>query len=409
MHDTVLDNGVRILTERIPGVRSAAVGVWIRLGSAHEHPSRMGVSHVLEHMVFKGTERRTPRDIVLELESRGGSVDAYTSREHTSFQARVLGAHLPMALDVLADLVRAPLLREDDLRLEREVILEEIAAVEDTPDDLVFELHGESLWGPHPYGRSILGTPATVSAMDAATLRALHTARYVGRNLLIAAAGDVDHERVVAQVEALFGDLEAGEPAPTIPPPERYERAPDPVSVRRECAQAHIVFGCITPGHSDPVRFPLVLLSAAFGGGMSSRLFQRIREELALGYSVYSYQSFHSLAGVSGVYLGTRPGWEERATEAIRAEFQRVADEGLPAVEFEQIKQQVKGQVMLSLESTGARLYRLAGFALYDQPYRSLDEVLSRIDSVTPQELSDAAALYFDPERQFVLTLGPSA
>lgn len=407
MRDTVLDNGVRVLTEEIPGVRSAAVGVWVKVGSAHEHPSRMGVSHLLEHMVFKGTRTRSPRDIVLALESLGGSIDAYTSREHTSFQARVLSDHVDIALDVLADLVLEPRLREEDLQLEREVVLEEIAAVEDTPDDLVFELHSESLWGGHAYGRSILGTPATVSALDADTLARLHGERYVGANLLVAAAGDVRHDDVLAQVRKRFGDLPAGE---AVPPLGTVPSAPSgQVEVRRDCSQTHIVFGTITPGHGSDERFPLVLLAAAFGGGMSSRLFQRIREELALGYSVYSYQSFHSLAGVSGVYLGTRPGWEDRAIDAIRSEYRDLAQNALPEADLEQIKRQVKGQVMLSLESTGSRLYRLAGFALYDQPYRTLDDVLARIDGVTRDDLAAVAARYFDPDAQFVLALGPEA
>ena len=350
MRDTVLGNGVRVLTEAIPGVRSAAVGIWVRVGSAHEHPSRMGVSHFLEHMVFKGTRSRSPRDIVLALESLGGSIDAYTSREHTSFQARVLGDHVGIALDVLSDLVLEPRLRDEDLRLEREVVLEEIAAVEDTPDDLVFELHGESLWEGHPYGRSILGTPATVASLDVDTLTRLHAERYVGKNLLVAVAGQVDHEVVVEQVEALFGELPAGDPIPAIPAPPSGGRGT--VMVRRDSAQTHIVFGRLTPGHGHEVRFPLVLLSAAFGGGMSSRLFQRIREELALGYSVYSYQSFHSLAGVSGVYLGTRPGWEERAIEAIRGEFEQVATEGLsePDLGANQAAGQGTGHAVLGVD-----------------------------------------------------------
>lgn len=407
MRDTTLPNGVRVVTEAIPGVRSAGVGIWIKQGSAHEDRARMGASHLLEHMVFKGTERRSPKQIVLELESLGGSIDAYTSREHTSFQARVLGDHLPIALDVLSDLVRAPLIRDEDLDLEREVVLEEISAVEDTPDDLVFELHGEHLWDRHPYGQSILGTPRTVSALDSQTLKRLHASRYTGRNMVIAAAGYVDHDRVVEQVAELLGDIPEGDPvAPLADPPPPHaglER------VERDCAQSHIVFGCVTPGHTDPLRYPLVLISAAFGGGMSSRLFQRIREELALGYSVYSYQSFHAMAGVSGVYLGTRPGWEDQAIQAIAAEYGRLATEGLPSDELAQIKRQVMGQVMISLESTSARLYRLAGFALYDQPYRTLDEVLTKIDAVSEADIASAAERYFAPESQTVLTLGPAS
>ncbi|MBI4539857.1 MAG: insulinase family protein [Gemmatimonadetes bacterium] len=400
-----LANGILVLTERIPAVRSVAVGVWVRRGSAHERMDEMGVSHLLEHMVFKGTARRSARDIALALESLGGSLDAYTSREHTSYQARVLDEHLPAALDVLADLVLAPLLRDEDLEREREVVLEEISTVEDTPDDLVFELHAAVLWPEHPYGFSIMGTRESVAALGAEKLRALHAGAYRGRNLIVAAAGHVTHEAVVDLVAALFGAVELGGAAPAVPAPKPCfsgERR-----VPRDGAQTHVVFGTATPGHPDPRRYALVLVSAAFGGGMSSRLFQRVREELGLAYAVYSFQSFYALAGVTGVYVGTRPEWADRAAEVIRAEYARLAAEGLETAEFEETKNQVKGQIMLSLESTGARMHRLAGFALFDEPFLTLDELLARIDGVTLEQAAEVAAEFFDPARQLVLRLGP--
>lgn len=402
-----LPNGVEILTEHMAGVRSVAVGAWVRQGSAHESPDVMGVSHLLEHMVFKGTSRRTPKEIALSLESLGGSLDAYTSREQTSFQARVLDEHLPEALDVLADLVREPCLRDEDLDLERDVVLEEIAMVEDTPDDLVFELHGERLWGGHPYGNSILGTRATVSEMKGDTIRALHEGTYSGENIVVAAAGRVAHEDVVARVAEHFGDLPAGErqgspgPLPTV--------AGSDVHVARAGSQTHVVFGTATPGHSDPARYPLAILSAALGAGMSSRLFQRIREELALCYTVYSYQSFYALAGVTGVYVGTRPEWADRAVDAVREVLADVARNGLDREELIQTKQQVKGHLTLSLESPGSRLHRLAAFALYDQPFTSLDETLARIDAVDGDQVRELAERAFDPDRQIVLRLGPQS
>lgn len=403
--DTLLDNGVRVLTERIPGVRSAAVGIWIRQGAAHEAPERMGVTHMLEHMVFKGTERRTPREIALALESLGGSLDAYTSREHTSFQARVLDAHVPEALDVLADLVCNPLLREEDLEVEREVVLEEIAQVEDTPDDLVHELHGAHLWAGHPYGHHILGTRTTVEAFTATDLAEVHAEGYVGRNLVVAAAGNVDHDDFVARVAGHLGDLDEGRRAPPVSGPG--ETPTGRIAVPRETSQAHLVSG--TPGvaHDDELRIPLILVSQAFGGGMSSRLFQRIREELGLVYTVFSFQSFYGASGIAGVYLGTRPEWLERAEDALLQEYARLARHGLEADEAEQIRRQVKGQIMLSLESTGARLYRLAGFALHDEEWLDLDGLLARVDAVTPAQLDEAARRFFDPDRQLRLVLGP--
>ena len=407
MRESRLPNGVRVLSERIPFVRSAAVGVWIRQGSAHETPELMGVSHLLEHMVFKGTRRRSGKQLVLELESLGGTIDAYTSREHTSYQVRVLDAHLPVAVDVLSDLVLEPTLTAEDLELEREVVLEEIATVEDTPDDLVFELHGERLWDGHPYGRSILGTRDTVGALDEFALKQLHRERYRGGDLIVAAAGNVEHDALLELVGTALGGLDEGSGVPDIPPP--LGRVGGHEWVERDTTQAHIVFGTVTPGQADPRRYPLVLLTAAFGGGMSSRLFQRIREELALGYAVYAYQSFYSQAGVAGVYLGTRPAWGERAVEAIREEYAALARDGLPQEELDQIKQQVKGQVMLSLESTGARLHRLASFALHDEPFRTLDDVLAEIDAVEPEDVLGVAQEFFDPDRPFLLTLGPAS
>lgn len=407
MRETHLPGGVHVVTEAIPGVRSASVGVWVAQGSAHEPEGMEGASHLLEHMVFKGTERRTPREIALSLERLGGSLDAFTSREHTAFQARVLSEHLPVALEVVSDLVLNPLLTDQALELEREVVLEELSTVEDTPDDLVFELHGQLLWEDHPYGRSILGTRASVAGMEARTLRELHDERYRRGRLVVAAAGLLDHDRFVEEVARHFGEVQR-RGASTVPPvaidaPGRDAR------VSREGAQTHLIFGARTPPRADPARFPLILLSAAFGGGMGSRLFQRIREELALAYTVYSFQSFHSVAGAAGVYVGTRPEWADRAFDALQEEHGKLAREGLGETELREVKDQVKGQVMLSLESTSARLYRLAAFALFDEPYRTLDQLLETIEGVTRDRVAEVAARVFDPERQTVLRLGPDA
>lgn len=406
VQETVLDNGIQVLTEFMPGVRSAAVGVWVRQGSAHEVTGQGGISHMLEHMVFKGTRRRSARDLALSLEGLGGSLDAYTSREHTSYQARVLDEHLPVALDVLSDLVRDPLLRAEDLALEREVVLEEIAAVEDTPDDLVFELHGERLWRGHPYGRSILGDRETVASFRDEDLRSVHGTRYVGRNLVVAATGHVEHNDVLERVEGLFGMLPPGERTPAVQEVGPLEGGDE--RVERETTQAHVVFGAPAVPHPDPRRYALVLISTAFGGGMSSRLFQRVREELGLAYTVFTYHSFYARSGVAGVYVGTRSGSEEQVVDVIREEYARLAREGLPRDELEQVKQQVKGQIMLSLESTGGRLYRLAGAALHDEPHLGLDQVLERIEAITPAEIGETAARFFDPDRLVVLRLGPA-
>ena len=402
---TVLGSVVQVLTEKMPSVRSAAVGIWVRQGSAHELIADAGISHMLEHMVFKGTARRTAAEIAIALEGLGGSLDAYTSREHTSFQARVLDEHVPEAMDVLADLVIGPLITQDDLDLEREVVLEEIAQVDDTPDDLVFELHAEQLWDGHPYGRSILGTQRSVECMTAEKLRVLQQKSYKPNNLIVAAAGRVEHEKFAERVDRLFDSCGSGDIMDQVDPPRTTSSGV--AYETRESAQTHILFGSEVPGHSHPDRYPLILLSSALGSGMSSRLFQRIREELALCYSVYTYQSFYSVSGVSGVYLGTRPSTAEKASNAVREELLRVAREGLEEDEIERVKQQVKGHVMLSLESSGARLHRLASFALNNEPLTGLTELLSKIDAVTVDDVLRVAKAYFDPTRHLELRLGP--
>jgi len=402
---TELDRLV-VLTERIPGLRSVTTGVWVRSGSVHERPEEMGVSHLLEHMVFKGTQRRTAREIAESLERVGGTLDAYTTREHTSYQARVLDEFGDLALDVLSDLVLHPLLREEDLELEREVVLEEISTVEDTPDDLVFELHSRELWGDHPYGFSVLGTRESVGRLGAGALRRAHEAGYRRPNLVVAAVGNVEHSRFVDRLAELFssapsGDRNGGPVEPVPAPPRR-------TVVTRDSAQTHIVMGTRTFGHADPRRYALVLLSAAFGGGMSSRLFQRVREELGLAYSVFSFQSFYRQGGTVGVYLGTRPEWAQRAQAVLEAELAGLVAGGLSAEELADLKGQVKGQLVLSLESTGARLHRLAGTALFDEPYRTVEQVMAEVEAVTLDEVAALAAEYFRPERQCVTWLGPT-
>lgn len=402
---TELPGGLVVVTERIPWVRSVSTGVWIRQGSAHEAGVELGASHLLEHMVFKGTARRSPKDIALALERRGGELDAYTTREYTSYQARVLDEDLELAMDVLADIVLEPKIAEQDLMLEREVVLEEIAGVEDTPDDLVFELHGEAMWSGHGYGHSILGTRDTVSALDAAALRAVHARAYRRPNMVIGAVGNLEHGRFVDLARRMFDAAPNGTANPAVAAPV----AAPPAShvVERDTSQTHIVYGAPTFGHADPRRYALVLLSSAFGGGMSSRLFQKVREELGLAYAVYSYQSFYGAAGVCGVYVGTRPEWAEKVEQVVRDEMTAVARHGLTTDEIEDVRGQMRGQLMLSLESTAARLGRVVGTALYGEPYQTAEELLARVDAVTADDVAALAADYLDPTHQTLVRLGP--
>jgi predicted Zn-dependent peptidase len=404
---TTFPNGLTVLSEHMPGVRSVAFGAWVRSASLHEAPEVMGVSHLLEHMVFKGTPSRSAKDIALSLEALGGSLDAYTSREHTVYQARVLDEHLYEAADVIADMVFRPSLKSSDLALERKVVLEEIAMVEDTPDDLVFELHNESLWGSHPYGYSILGTRDSVGALKVKDLRNLHDRAYHPGQIVIAASGNEQHEQLLETLEKTGWSKDAARSGRMNVPPTPRTAAPTRRHIHRDGAQTHIVIGTDAVAHGDSRRLPFLLLSMLLGGGMSSRLFQRVREELGLAYSVYTYQSCHADTGMHGVYVATGPATGKQAFEAIQIELAAVAEGGLPHDEIVMGKQQLKGQITLSLESVSARMYRAAGVELYGEPYRTLDELLALVESITPEQIQSVAREFFAPERMTVVSLGP--
>jgi predicted Zn-dependent peptidase len=388
-------------------VRSVAFGAWVRAATLHERADKMGISHMLEHMVFKGTETRSSKEISLALETLGGSLDAYTAREHTSYQARVLDEHLRDAADVIGDLVFHPVLRESDLKLERKVVLEEIAMVDDTPDDLVFEVHNERLFGENGYGFRILGTRDTVSSFTTDDLRALHAAAYRPGNIVVAAAGSVDHDEFVA-ILADTGWAAGTTPASDFAAPAATFQEPSYTHVERPGAQTQLVFGSSAPAHGDSQRYAFCLVSMLLGGGMSSRLFQHVREELGLAYAVHTFSSFYSRAGMHGVYVGTSPDSADEAAGAVLAELARIADGGIPADELAAGKQQLKGQITLSLETPSARMYRAAGLELYGEPFRSLDEMLSLVDAIDDQTVSEICAAFFAPSQQTVVSLGPA-
>ena len=406
---TVLPNGLTVLSESMPGVRSVALGAWIRAASLHESADKMGVSHMLEHMVFKGTPTRSAKELALALETLGGSLDAYTAREHTAYQAKVLDEHLPQAADVLADLVFRPVLRASDLALEKKVVLEEINTVDDTPDDLVFELHNTQLWGTHPYGFQILGTRETVGALGVSDLRALHARAYHPEQIVFAAAGNVEHDALVETLDSTgWADIPRGG-LPALKSPAPIVQTPSAVHFERDTAQTHIVIGSDAFPHCDSRRYAMSMIGMLFGGGMSSRLFQRIREELGLAYSVYSFQSFHEDAGMHGVYVGTTPESARAAVDAINEEMEKLSHEGLNDADIAAGKSQIKGQITLALESPTSRMYRAAGTELYGEPYRTLDELLVLIDSIDADTVADLCKTFYNPGRQTLVSLGPKA
>jgi len=401
---TELDGGTVILSERMASVRSIALGFWFRQGRIHEASDVQGVSHLLEHMVFKGTARRSALEIAAEIERVGGVLDAYTTHEATTFLARVPLEHLDLALDVLCDLAFEPVLRDEDLDLEREVVLEEIAAAEETPEDVAFELHANFLYAGHPYGEPILGTRDSVGSMSRASLISVHRASYRPSNLVIAAAGAVDHADLIARVRDRLpasGPIGPRPEEPAVVGATGYRRVDRP-----DGRQTHVVAGSLAVPYRDPLRPAVVVACTALGAGMSSRLFQRIREDLGLAYNVHSFHCFFAEAGHVGAYFGARPENAVAAREVLAEELSTFARDGLRPKELEDTRTQLKGQILISLESPSARMNRLAGVALFEQPYRTLDEVAARIDAVTTEECAAAAAL-FDPARAAMLELSP--
>ena len=408
---TVLPNGLTVLSEFVPGVRSVAIGAWVRSGSMHERTEQMGIAHLLEHMVFKGTQKYSAKAIALSLEVLGGSLDAYTTREHTSYQARVLDEHITHASDVLYELCFRPLLREEDLRLERKVILEEIAMVDDTPDDVIFELHANRMYPDHVYGHAILGTPVSVKHLQVKDLRAWHERAYHTPQIVLAAAGNVTHEHLLDVLDQTGWTARDRGVTELLPAPG----APSVITSgyahvkRKDIAQTHIVLACDAPKHASPERNAVAIASALLGGGMSSRLFQTVREELGLAYSVYSFYNTFLDNGQHGVYLATAPEQAREAYDVVCAEMSRVAGGAMPDDEIATGISQLKGQLVLSLEGVSSRLYRAAEVALYDEPYRPIDALLAELDAVTPAQVRAACAAYLDPAQCSVLSLGPAA
>lgn len=395
---TVLPSGLRILTESIPTTRSAALGVWVGVGSRDETPAMSGASHFLEHLLFKGTEKRTALQISAEIEAVGGETNAFTTKEYTCFYARVLDVDLPLAVDVLCDAVSASILDPADVETERGVILEEIAMHDDEPGDEVHDVFTEAVFGAEtPLGRLISGTAETISPMTRTQINRFYRNRYKAPQIVIAAAGNLDHAKVVRLIRAgLAGSQFAqGEASPA---PKRgatggpRPRKPVTVVRHRDTEQAHIVLGCPGINRGDERRFALGVLNNVLGGGMSSRLFQEIREKRGLAYSVYSYGSQYADAGLFAVYAGCAPGKAEEVLALIRAELAVVAAEGITPDELARGKGMVKGSYVLGLEDTGSRMSRLAKSELLHGDLMGVDELLARVDAVTIDEVNTLAA-----------------
>jgi predicted Zn-dependent peptidase len=394
---TEFGSGLRVVTERMSSARSVSLGFWVLAGSRDEAPAISGSSHFLEHLLFKGTAARSARDIAEAFDAVGGDVNAFTAKEYTCYYARVLDRDLPMAVDHLCDMVQHSVLRTADLDAERQVILEEIHMHEDSPEDVVYDLFTETLWPEHPLGRPILGTKETIAAATRASVRRFYKKQYVPGNLVIAAAGSVRHDDLIGLLRrhmdvgravrdgqrSSWNAREAGE-APS-PSGKRLVR-------RKKTEQANICLGTNGLARTDPDRFAFLIVNTALGGGMSSRLFQEIREKRGLAYSVYSYHSQYTEAGVFSAYAGTTPARAGDVIDLLRRELVDVADGGLTAEEFERAKGHVKGSMVLSLEDPGSRMSRIGKSEIAHGEILTVDQALRRIEAVTLEDAKGIAS-----------------
>lgn len=402
---TVLENGLTLVTEEMPSVRSVSVGIWLRTGSRAEKEAENGITHFLEHMVFKGTRKRTAEEIARSADSIGGHLDAFTAKECTTFSIKVLDEHLPRGFEVLADLVKDPLLRDEHVAKESQVIEEEIKMVEDTPDDLVHEIFTQSYWRNHPLGRPILGTRETVRSFNRKGLFRYFRRHYTPRNMLVAAAGNMRHEQVLDLVRRELGTAPSGPPsgsprAPVASPVIRLRR-------KKNLEQVHICMGAPAYPLADPKRFACYVLNTVLGGGMSSRLFQNVREKRGLAYAVFSGLNVYTDAGCLNVYAGTSTGNARTVVRLIAEEFARLKSEALSAEELRRTKDFLKGSTLLGLESTASRMSNLARQEMYFGRYFSMDEIAREVEAVTAADVLAVAGELLDPRRLALTVLGP--
>jgi predicted Zn-dependent peptidase len=401
---TVLPNGLIVLTERMEFMRSVAMGVWIKSGSRCEVATSNGISHFVEHMLFKGTRSRTAQHIAREMDSIGGNLDAFTGKETICFNVKSLAEHVPIALDVLADLVLNPIFAATDIERERGVILEEIKIDEDNPDVLVHELFTQAFWKDHPLGWPILGTSATVTGLDQSSLMSYHSDRFHGGNMVLAAAGNLDHDDFAETIARKFSTLPSGATLHELPAPEPGARIVQ--RNKKSLEQVQICLGVPAPPITDENRYATLILNTVLGGGMSSRLFQTIREERGMAYSIYSDLSPYRDTGTLCVYAGTSAGKALEVVDLILAEFRKLKQEPLSAEELTRAKDQVKGNILMGLESSNARMANLARQEMYFNEFITVDEIIAHICEVTAEQVQEMAQRLFDAGRIAVTLLG---
>jgi predicted Zn-dependent peptidase len=402
---SILPNGVRLVTEAMPHVRSVAVGVWVDTGSRVEPVERGGISHLIEHLVFKGTATRSAEAIARAVDSVGGHMDAFTAKEHTCFYVSVLDEHLPLAVDLLTDILMRPLFSAEDIEKEKSVVLQEIKMVEDTPDDLIHDLFAERVWAEHPLGRPILGLWDHVKGFSRETILSHFQEEYVPGRITVAVAGHVEHDRVRDLFAERFDGWDRPPSTPrTVTAPTTH---PGVHLVSKPLEQVHVVLGF--PGRSDvaPDRYALYLLNDVFGGSMSSRLFQEVRERQALVYSVHSGTQPYRDTGLFYVYAGTEPGNFAKVLRAVMKEARAIKKDGISAEELKRAKDHLKGNLLLSLESSSSRMNRLAKQELRFGSFLTLDEMLAAFDAVRPEDVEALLHAVLDEEQLALVALGP--
>jgi predicted Zn-dependent peptidase len=401
----VLDNGLRLITETMPHVRSVTIGVWLMRGSRHESDALSGIAHFVEHMLFKGTASRTAEDIAQAIDSIGGQLDAFTAKEYASYYIKVLDEHLPLAVDLLSDIVLRPAFAADELEREKKVILEEIKMVEDTPDDLVHELFTQHFWEGHPLGRPILGTRETVEALTAETLRGYFNGAYVAPNMIVSAAGNLDHSRVCELVSARFDKLSrTGERFSETPP----QVVPQVVMRTKELEQSHLCLGTNSYPQSHQDRYVSYILNTVLGGSMSSRLFQNVREKRGLAYAVFSGLSAYRDAGNITIYAGCANEAVEEVIDLCVEELRGMKRAPVPDGELRRAKDHLKGSLMLSLENTASRMSHLARQEIYFDRHFGLDETLAGVERVSAEDVCRVAADLFADGSLAATVLGPA-
>jgi predicted Zn-dependent peptidase len=399
---TTLANGVRVITEAMPHVRSVSVGIWVGSGSRRETGDYNGIAHFIEHMLFKGTTRRSAEDIARSVDSIGGNLDAFTAKELVCYNTKVLDQHLSQAFDVLADLVLHPRFLEEDIEKEKGVILEEIKMEADSPDYLVHEIFSANFWKDHPLGKPILGTPQTVKRFDQEMIRSFYSAVYAPANLVVTAAGNLTHDGLVALAREHLESLPPGPPAPADQPPSTHAR----IALRNKKAleQVHLCLGVPSYPLPHEERFACYVLNTLLGGGMSSRLFQNIRERQGLAYAVFSELNPYRDTGCLSIYAGTSSESARKVVSSITQEFRALKNDPVPDEELRRAKDHLKGSLMLSLESTSSRMSNLARQEMYFQRFFSLDELVDYIESVTAADVQRIAQTFFD-SKQIALTM----